>query len=83
MPRRSRGVGAVLTVAGLVLVAVAFAVPKLRANAGSIIPVLIAASILGGLAVAYWRHAGSRPAEDYRKRHQRLAGPRPGAHLPS
>lgn len=87
MPRLSRGTGYALIVAGATLiglVAIAtFIFPHLWANAAQILPTLIVTSFLCAMAMAYCVPSRARQADEYRQRHERLAGPRPGAHLPS
>lgn len=42
---------------------------------------LMLMGLLAGAGVAYCVEAGPRPVDRYRRRHRRLAGPRPGARL--
>lgn len=42
--------------------------------AGRVLPVMILMSLLGGLAIAYGMQPNGRTADEYRRRHARLAG---------
>jgi hypothetical protein len=59
----------------------AFDIPHLWAGAARALPALAILSLVGA-AVICWAALRPRQADIYRKHHERLAGPRPGAHLP-
>jgi hypothetical protein len=66
--------GAVLTLALLFVV--------MRNSSAAMSGALVLASLLCGAVLACaFELGGLRPAERYRRKHERLAGPRPGARL--